>query len=104
MHWCETAFEEVGIPGFISFSQTQPEIPDVPTHQVAYLYLRQAISRHLASGSPPVISLCSKPSWALSWQLPDAPDLDLDIDQEICDVVVPEYLPVVDLIEAGGED
>lgn len=103
MRWCQIALEDVGISGSISFSQTQPGIPDTPTHCIAYLYLRQVISHHLSSGNAPALLLSSKPSGALRWQLPEAPDVELDIDQDIHDVV-PEYLPVVEMIEAGGED
>lgn len=51
----------------------------------------------------PVLSLSSKPSGALSWLMPEAPDVELDIDQEMLNAV-PEYIHVLDMKEAGGED
>lgn len=49
-----------------------------------------------------VLSLSSKPSGALSWQLPKAPAVELDIDIGMHDMA-PEYVPVIDIIDAGGE-
>ena len=35
--------------------------------------------------------------------MPEAPDVELDIDQEMLNAV-PEYIHVLDMKEAGGED
>ena len=95
MHWCATALEAVGISGPILFSQTPAEILDVPTHRIAYLYLRQMIVYYLAHGG--VLQLSSKPSGILNWQPPEAHDLELEIDDKMPDMV-PEYVPLVNLI------
>lgn len=86
MRWCETALE-VGISGPISFDRTEPKVPDYPlTAFHISIYGRQLLITMLLVVLP-VLSLSSKPSGSLSWLMPEAPDVELDIDQEMLNAV-----------------
>jgi hypothetical protein len=91
----------VGIDGPIGFRDPQPETPDIPTHRIAYHYLRQAVSHFLEGGGKLLLS--PKLYNGLNWEAPEAHLLYLDVGHHIEDMV-PEYIPLPDIIAAGGED
>jgi len=76
-------------------------MPDIPTHRVAYLFLRQAIAHFLSTGGH--LSLSEKPLDAFNWQPPQAGALNLAVDHHVEDMV-PTYIALPDLLEAGGAD
>ena len=66
MDWCADSLEAIGISCPISYKQVMPNNPELPVHRIAYLFLREAISYHLATYELPELRLSAKPHAALN--------------------------------------
>jgi len=109
--WCLMQLNHIGIQGPITSSMKYGD--GIPTHRVAYLYLREMGNNFIRRGGD--LTLSVKPTGTYSWvgvgepvsEVPNGIVIDLDIDQHLDEMdsidISPELYPEMDGLAAGSE-
>jgi len=109
--WCLMQLNHIGIQGLITSSMKYED--GIPTHRVAYLYLREMGNNFIIRGGD--LTLSVKPMRTYSWvgvggpvsEVPNGIVIDLDIDQRLDEMdsidISPELYPEMDGLAAGSE-